>query len=79
MAETRGGSLGNGLLRLTAAHLRSTLRAGRDLWLGVSGQHAYDAFVAHCRTHHPDRAVPSREEFFRRDFVERWNGVRRCC
>jgi uncharacterized short protein YbdD (DUF466 family) len=51
----------------------------RHVWLGVSGLHAYEAYVAHCRAHHPDRAIPSREEFFRRDLVARWDGVRRCC
>lgn len=51
----------------------------RDLARGVSGAHAYEQYVAHCRKHHPDRPIPSREEFFRREFTEKWEGIRRCC
>lgn len=51
----------------------------RDLARGVSGTHAYEQYVAHCRAHHPERPVPTREEFFRREFTEKWDGIRRCC
>jgi uncharacterized short protein YbdD (DUF466 family) len=59
--------------------LRSFSTAARHLWLGVSGLHTYESYVAHLREHHAERPIPSRQEFFRREFVERWNGVRRCC
>lgn len=51
----------------------------RDVWHGVSGLHEYESYVEHCRRHHPEHGPLSREEFFRREFTERWNGVRRCC
>jgi uncharacterized short protein YbdD (DUF466 family) len=54
-------------------------RALRDVWYGVSGLHEYESYVEHCRRHHPEREALSREDFFRRQFTERWNGVRRCC
>lgn len=50
-----------------------------DVFAGAMGSRAYDAYVAHCRERHPDRPLPTREEFFRRDLSERWDGVRRCC
>jgi uncharacterized short protein YbdD (DUF466 family) len=54
-------------------------RALRDVWHGVSGLHTYDRYLAHHRAHHPDLVPLEREEFFRRELSEKWNGVRRCC
>ena len=49
-------------------------------WLGfLNGDAAYRGFVAPQRRHHPERPIPSREEFFRMETDRRWNGVRRCC
>lgn len=56
-----------------------TAQCARDLARGVAGTHSYDQYVAHCRAHHPDGPVLSREEFFRREFTEKWEGIRRCC
>ena len=41
----------------------------------------YDGYVAHLRRHHPDRPVPSYEEFFRQRQEARYgkNGNARCC
>jgi uncharacterized short protein YbdD (DUF466 family) len=41
----------------------------------------YDGYVAHIRRHHPDRLVPSYEEFFRQRQDARYgrNGNARCC
>jgi uncharacterized short protein YbdD (DUF466 family) len=54
-------------------------RALAEIWEGVSGLHAYDQYVAHLRTHHPEREPISREEFYRRELTARWEGIRRCC
>lgn len=51
----------------------------REVARGASGSYAYDQYVTHCRRHHPERPLPTREEFFRRELTERWDGIRRCC
>jgi uncharacterized short protein YbdD (DUF466 family) len=46
----------------------------------ISGDDAYDRYVAHCHTHHPGQAMPSRHEFYRREQERRWSGgPNRCC
>lgn len=57
------------------------------LWLGLRqtarlmvGIPDYDAYVAHRACHHPDQAVMSYEEFFRRSQERRYNGgCGKCC
>jgi len=55
------------------------LRALSDIVRGAVGSDAYANYRAHLKRHHPERRPPSREEFFRRDTAERWDGIRRCC
>jgi uncharacterized short protein YbdD (DUF466 family) len=44
------------------------------------GLPSYDAYVEHVRTHHPERALPSRAEFFRERQAARYRrGSSRCC
>lgn len=60
----------------------AAVRAARcvfDLARGAAGTHAYDDYVAHRRARHPGAPILSREEFFRREFTAKWDGVRRCC
>lgn len=46
----------------------------------ICGVPDYDVYVAHLRAHHPDRAVPSYEEFFRERQIARYSGTGgRCC
>jgi uncharacterized short protein YbdD (DUF466 family) len=65
---------------------RSELARGARLWRGLrlwlawlNGDVAYLTFVAHLHTHHPERATPTRAEFYRMEVERRWNSVRRCC
>jgi uncharacterized short protein YbdD (DUF466 family) len=41
----------------------------------------YDTYVRHLRMHHPDRTIPSYEEFFRQRQDARYKngGTRGCC
>jgi uncharacterized short protein YbdD (DUF466 family) len=40
----------------------------------------YEAWVAHCRAHHPERPLPSRAEFHREREAARYaRGRSRCC
>jgi uncharacterized short protein YbdD (DUF466 family) len=40
----------------------------------------YDVYVAHLRTHHPERTIPTYAEFFRERQTARYKGTGgRCC
>jgi uncharacterized short protein YbdD (DUF466 family) len=56
--------------------LRAVLWYLREL----TDESAYDRYVEHVRTHHPDRPVPSRREFERQRMDARdANPAVRCC
>jgi uncharacterized short protein YbdD (DUF466 family) len=45
----------------------------------LSGDDAYERFVAHLRTVHPNEPLPSRREFWRGEVDRKWQEVNRCC
>lgn len=45
----------------------------------LSGDDAYERYLAHVAEHHPDQAPLPRDEFFRQWQDEKWKGVKRCC
>jgi uncharacterized short protein YbdD (DUF466 family) len=45
----------------------------------LSGDDAYERYLAHHAARHADRPPLSRREYFRRSEHEKWEGVRRCC
>jgi uncharacterized short protein YbdD (DUF466 family) len=46
----------------------------------ISGDDAYDRYLAHRRAHHAADAPPlGRAEFFRAEQQRKWSGVKRCC
>jgi uncharacterized short protein YbdD (DUF466 family) len=47
----------------------------------IAGIPDYDAYVAHVRAHHPERAIPSEAAFFadRQEARYRAGGGRCCC
>lgn len=47
----------------------------------LSGDDAYERYLAHWREHHAhDGGQPlSRQAFFKAEQERKWNGVRRCC
>lgn len=51
-----------------------------DLLVGVPH---YETYVRHCRTHHPDEPIKSRDRFFREAQEARYNAkggkFSRCC
>lgn len=54
------------------------------LWRGlrrVSGDDAYERYLAHWREHHAaEEGQPlDRKAFFKVEQDRKWNGVRRCC
>jgi uncharacterized short protein YbdD (DUF466 family) len=49
-------------------------------WLRrLAGEDAYDLYVAHVRSAHPECVPQDRATFFRQREIEKWNGVKRCC
>lgn len=60
------------------AEVRNALRQTARLMCGVPD---YEGYVAHLQRHHPDRLVPSYQEFFRQRQDARYgrNGNARCC
>jgi uncharacterized short protein YbdD (DUF466 family) len=65
------------LLKRLAEACKALCTTGR-LMCGIPD---YDGYVAHLRRHHPERSVPSYEEFFRQRQDARYgrNGNARCC
>ncbi len=54
----------------------------RRCWQAVrrlSGDDAYERYLAHHAAHHPDDAPLSREKFFKQWQDTKWKGVKRCC
>jgi uncharacterized short protein YbdD (DUF466 family) len=47
----------------------------------VSGDDAYERYLAHCRRHHSGEATAplDRAAFFKEEQRRKWEGVRRCC
>jgi uncharacterized short protein YbdD (DUF466 family) len=45
----------------------------------IAGVPDYDAYVAHLRAHHPERAPPTRSAFFAERERARYRGANRCC
>ena len=45
----------------------------------VSGDDAYERYLAHHRATHPDQSPLTREQYFRKSQDEKWSKVSRCC
>jgi uncharacterized short protein YbdD (DUF466 family) len=45
----------------------------------VSGDDAYERYVAHCAAHHAGEAPMSPKEYFAERQRRKWSGVTRCC
>ena len=57
---------------------------GQKLWdyfRQISGEDAYERYLAHWHAHHAGNGKPpmDRKTFYNRRQDESWNGVRRCC
>lgn len=60
------------------------LKTVKTLWYllrEMSGDDAYEKYLAHWRTHHAgEGGTPlSRKDFFDAELRRRWSGVKRCC
>jgi Uncharacterized small protein len=65
----------------TASEIRAVVHR---LWHGlrkITGDDAYERYLAHWRTHHADDgSTPlDRKAFYKAEQMRKWNGMRRCC
>ncbi len=54
----------------------------QQLWHGLrrlSGDDAYERYLAHCLAHHGESTPLTRDAFFKQWQDEKWKGVKRCC
>jgi uncharacterized short protein YbdD (DUF466 family) len=55
----------------------------KKLWhalRALSGDDAYERYLAHWRVQHADEGMPlDRKAFFRDEQERKWNGIKRCC
>lgn len=52
------------------------------LWRGlrsVLGDDAYERYLQHCRTRHPEAEPLDRRAFYASELDRRWRQVNRCC
>lgn len=62
--------------------MRALFLAWRRLWSGlraVTGDDAYERYLAHCRERHPGAPAPDRAAFYAAELERRWQQVNRCC
>jgi uncharacterized short protein YbdD (DUF466 family) len=45
----------------------------------LSGDDAYERYLAHHAAAHPGEPPLSRGEYFKREQERKWGGIRRCC
>lgn len=53
-----------------------------SLWSAIrrlSGDDAYERYLAHHAAAHSGEVPLSRKEFFKREQERKWGGIRRCC
>lgn len=53
------------MIRRPPARLRQALAEAWQIVRGVVGEQAYENYVRHQRTHHPDRPLMTEREFWR--------------
>ena len=59
--------------------MRAFLSAGLSLLRGVTGDDAYEKYVAHMQRTQPQEQPMSAEAFFRAQLDQKWNCVNGCC
>jgi uncharacterized short protein YbdD (DUF466 family) len=59
--------------------VRQFLSSGLSLLRGVTGDDAYEKYVAHMRANEPDKPPMSQREFFRAQMEQRWSCINGCC
>jgi len=56
------------------------LKQAWDVVRELTGDDAYERYLAHWRAHHSgERAPLDRDAFHREELKRKWEGIRRCC
>ena len=64
------------------ARLNHLKRSLNQLWRSIrqlSGDDAYERYLAHHTACHPEAPRLSRRDFFLRQQQQEWGGIKRCC
>ncbi len=59
--------------------VRQFLSSGLSLLRGVTGDDAYDKYLAHMQGSAPQETPMSAREFFRAQLENKWNCISGCC
>ena len=62
-----------------ATRLKKLLRSCWQNIRQLSGDDAYERYLAHHTACHADTAPLSRKEFFQRTQQQKWSSIKRCC
>lgn len=62
-----------------ATRLKNLLRRAWQSIRELSGDDAYERYLAHHAVCHADTPPRSRKEFLRYQMQQQWEGVKRCC
>lgn len=62
-----------------ATRLKNLLRRAWQSIRELSGDDAYERYLAHHAACHADTAPRTRQEFFRHEQRQKWEGIKRCC
>jgi uncharacterized short protein YbdD (DUF466 family) len=62
-----------------ASSARQFLSAGLSLLRGVTGDDAYEKYLAHMLRTQPEAKTMTAAEFFRAQLDQKWNCVSGCC
>ena len=74
------GSPKNGCGIRAMPHFMSQLKGLRRLLRAMTGEDAYECYLAHWRDHHAGEGVPlDRKTFYKQQQDRKWNGINRCC
>jgi uncharacterized short protein YbdD (DUF466 family) len=66
-------------LKAVRSDVRQFLSAGLSLLRGVTGDDAYEKYLAHYERTRPDHPALSAEDFFKAQLDQKWNCVSGCC
>jgi len=59
--------------------MKQFLSSGLSLLRGVTGDDAYEKYIAHQRRSSPDETPMSAADFFRAQMEQKWNCINGCC
>lgn len=60
-------------------NVRQFLSSGLSLLRGVTGDDAYEKYMAHMRLAQPQQPPMTEKEFFRAQMEQKWSCISGCC